>query len=429
MNNWVCEPLPQRILINFAMSQEFLFTIIILLITGQFILDLVLEFLNSSAGKEKMPEEVDGIYDESKYQKSIAYERENRHFSVLASAFNLLLILGMLFLQGFAIVDKFAREITNNEVLLPAVFFGMLMLASGIINIPFSLYRTFIIEERFGFNRTTIKTFISDRLKGVLLSVLIGGSLLILITWIYLLTTTWFWLLALSLITLFMIFMNFFYSSLIVPLFNKQTPLEEGILKKNIQDLANKTGFQIKNVFKINGSKRSSKANAYFSGFGKRKRIVLFDTLINELSVNEILAVLAHEIGHYKLKHLYKGLFISFTTTALTLYLLGLFIGKPELSLVLGIQEASFHSGLLVFGILYSPVSLLLGLMGNHLSRNHEFQADAFAAAHYSAEHLSEALKKLSVKNLSNLQPHPLYVFFNYSHPPLLQRLKALKKE
>ena len=411
------------------MSQEALFTIIILLITGQFVLDLILEFLNSSARKEKLPEEVDGIYDESKYLKSIAYERENRHFSVLASAFNLLLILGMLFLQGFAIVDKFARQITTNEVLLPAVFFGILMLASGIINIPFSLYKTFVIEERFGFNRTTLKTFITDRLKGASLSVLIGGSLLVLITWIYLLTSSWFWVLALGIITLFMIFMNFFYSSLIVPLFNRQTPLEEGELKENIQDLAYKTGFQIENVFMIDGSKRSSKANAYFSGLGKKKRIVLFDTLLKDLSLHEILAVLAHEIGHYKLRHIYKGLFMSFITTALSLYLLGLFIGRPELSLVLGIQEASFHSGLLVFGILYSPVSLLLGLLGNHLSRKHEYNADAFAADHYPAEHLAEALIKLSVKNLSNLQPHPYYVFFNYSHPPLLQRLKALNKE
>ena len=251
---------------------------------------------------------------------------------------------------------------------------------------------------------------------------------LALIAWIYLLTGKWFWLYALGVITLFSLFMNFFYSTLIVPLFNRQTPLEDGELKDKIEKVSYHAGFRLDKVFVIDGSKRSAKANAYFSGLGAKKRIVLFDTLLNDLSVDEIVAVLTHEIGHYRKKHIYKGILISLVTTAFTLWLFSQFADSYELSASLGVAKPAFHIALVGFGILYSPISMLLGLAGNYLSRKHEFQADAFAAKHFEAVHLSNALKKLSVKNLSNLQPHPLYVFFNYSHPPLLERLKALKK-
>lgn len=404
-----------------------LFYLIVFLIIAQFLFDNYLEYLNSLKRTDVLPDELKGIYDEGKYTKSIHYEKTNRRFSLVSGAFNLVIILLMLFLGGFFWVHEFAGEFTQNEVWRSVIFFGILMLGSGILNFPFSIYHTFVIEERFGFNKTTVKTFLLDRIKGIILGVILGGGLLALITWIYLLTGQWFWLYALGVITLFSLFMNFFYSTLIVPLFNKQSPLEDGELKDKIGEVSSNTGFKLDKVFVIDGSKRSSKANAYFSGLGAKKRIVLFDTLLNDLSVDEIVAVLTHEIGHYRKKHIYKGMIISLFTTAFTLWLFSQFAGSYELSSALGVAEPSFHIALVAFGILYSPISMLIGLFGNHLSRRHEFQADAFAAKYYEGSYLADALKKLSVKNLSNLQPHPLYVFFNYSHPPLLERLRALK--
>lgn len=404
-----------------------IFYLIIFIILAQFALDTWLEYLNSQKRSRNLPKELSGIYDEEKYRQSIEYEKTNRRFSLISGAFNLVLILFMLLLGGFAWLHKIAGEFTQNEVWWTVVFFALLLLGSGILNFPFSIYNTFVIEEKFGFNKTTLKTFLLDRVKGIFLTVIIGGGLLALITWIFLLTGKWFWLYALGVIALFSLFMNFFYSTLIVPLFNKQTPLEEGELKDKIGEMSNRTGFHLDKVFVMDGSKRSSKANAYFSGLGAKKRIVLFDTLLNDLSVDEIVAVLTHEIGHYRKKHIYKGMLISLFTTALTLWLFSQFARSYQLSAALGVAEPNFHIALLAFGILYSPISMLLGLGGNYLSRKHEFQADAFAAKHHDAGFLADALKKLSVKNLSNLQPHPLYVFFHYSHPPLLERLKALK--
>lgn len=405
-----------------------IFNLIVFILLAQFTFDAILEYLNSSKCSENLPGELKDIYDEKEYSRSILYEKTNRRFSLVSGAFNLLLILLMLFLGGFAYIHNLAGEFSQDEVWWTVVFFAILMLGSGILNFPFSIYHTFVIEERFGFNKTTLKTFLLDRVKGIFLAAIIGGGLLALISWIYLITGKSFWLYALGVITLFSLFMNFFYSTLIVPLFNRQTPLGEGELKDKIEEVSHHTGFRLDKVFVIDGSKRSAKANAYFSGLGAKKRIVLFDTLLNDLSVDEIVAVLTHEIGHYRKKHIYKGILISLVTTAFTLWLFSQFAGSYELSAALGVAEPAFHIALVGFGILYSPISMLLGLAGNYLSRKHEFQADAFAAKHFEAVHLSNALKKLSVKNLSNLQPHPLYVFFNYSHPPLLERLKALKK-
>ncbi len=401
--------------------------IIAVLLTGQYFLDAVLEYLNSLKRSEKLPYELKGVWDEEKYRKSVLYEQVNRRFSLITGAFNLVLILLMLFLGGFALADNIAQGIAGHPVAVSLLFFGMLMLASDIVNIPFQVYHTFVIEERFGFNKTTPSVFVTDKLKGWLLSIIIGGGLLALVTWFYLLTTEWFWVFAWITAGLFMIFMNMFYSTLIVPLFNKQTPLEEGELKQEIGEMARKTDFQLDDVFVIDGSKRSSKSNAYFAGLGRKKRIVLFDTLINDLKNNEIVAVLCHEIGHFKKKHIRTGLVISLITTGFSLWLLSLFIDNPQLSQALGAEEASFHMGLLAFSILYTPVSTVIGIFTNILSRKNEFEADRFAAVRHNPDDLAGALKKLSAKNLSNLTPHPAYVFFNYSHPPLLKRLKALE--
>jgi STE24 endopeptidase len=294
---------------------------------------------------------------------------------------------------------------------------------------PFSVYATFVIEEKFGFNKTTVKTFILDKIKGWLLAIILGGGLLTLVVWIYGATGEWFWLIAWGLISFFTIFMSMFYSNIIVPLFNKQTPLEAGELRDAIETFAKKTGFNLRNIYVIDGSKRSTKANAYFTGLGKKKRIVLYDTLMKDHSVDELVAVLAHEIGHYKKKHTLIGTIVSILQTGLMLLILSRFLGSPHLSGALGASQPSFHLSVVAFGILYTPLSIIIGLALNAFSRKHEFEADRFATVNFSGESLSSALIRLSVKNLSNLRPHPAYVFFYYSHPPLLKRLAAIRSE
>jgi STE24 endopeptidase len=406
-----------------------IFYIIIGIILFDYILERILDYLNRTWWSSELPQELEGIYDAAKYKKSQEYERVKTRFSMVTSTFSLVAMLLMLFFGGFAWLDDFVRSYTSNAILMALLFFGILGLAADILSTPFSVYSTFVIEERFGFNRTTPKTFILDKLKGWLLSAVIGGGLLSLIVWIYQVSGGWFWLIAWAAIGLFTIFMTMFYSNLIVPLFNKQVPLEEGSLRAAIEAFARKVGFKLKNIFVMDGSKRSSKANAYFTGLGAKKRIVLFDTLMKEHTDEELVSILAHETGHYKRKHTLTGTAISLLQTGIMLYILSLFIGNPVLSQALGASEGSFHLGILAFGLLYSPISLVLGLFMNMLSRKNEFEADRYAAENYDAYPLQEALKKLSVNHLSNLRPHPAYVFFYYSHPPLLERLRALRAE
>jgi STE24 endopeptidase len=404
------------------------FYIIVAIIVFDYALERWLDFLNAKNRTAQLPDELKGIYDEEKYAKSIEYDKASGKFSFITSSFNFVLILLMLLLGGFALVDSVAGGVTENLILKALVFFVILGFASDILNTPFSVYDTFVIEEKFGFNKTTVKTFVLDKIKGWLLSVLIGGILAYLILWFYYKTTDMFWIYAWALTSVVTIFMAMFYSNIIVPLFNKQVPLEDGDLKTAISEFAAKVGFKLDNVFRIDGSKRSTKANAYFTGLGPKKRIVLYDTLINELTKEEIVAVLAHEIGHYKRKHTLQGIVISVLQTGLMFYLISLFLSIPALSEALGVNQPSFHIGIIAFGILYSPFSLILGLAMNVLSRKNEYEADAFARENFDAEHLITALKKLSVNNLSNLTPHPVYVFFHYSHPTILQRIKELRK-
>lgn len=408
------------------MSQVLFYIIISLLVTD-FIFERILEYLNSTQWSDQLPEEVKDIYDDEKYRQQQAYEKVNFRFSLVSSSFSFVVMLLMFLLAGFAWVNSLALSVSVHPILTALVFFGILMLASDLINTPFSVYDTFVIEEKFGFNKTTPKTFVLDKFKGYLLGAIIGGSLLALIIYLYQLTTTSFWIYAWLVISGFSVFMVLFYSNLIVPLFNKQTPLPEGELKSAIENFAAKTGFKLDNIYVIDGSKRSTKANAYFTGFGAKKRVVLYDTLINDMTTNELVAVLAHEIGHYKKHHVLWSLLLGILQTGIVLFIFSLFVGSPELSAALGVETPSFHIGLIAFGILYSPISMITGLVMNIFSRKNEYQADAFAAQYFSGDELASALKKLSVKNLSNLRPHPAYVFFHYSHPTLLQRLEALK--
>lgn len=408
------------------MVQVILYVIVAVLLL-EYLLELFLGLLNARQRKSELPSEVNDVYNEERYRKYIAYDRINHRFSILTSTFNTLIILAMVLTGGFAIVDHYVAEISSHPIWNALLFFAVLMLASDIINTPFSVYDTFHIEEKFGFNRTTVKTFILDKIKGWFIAGLLGGLILAFIIWFYLQAPNYFWLYAWILISVFSIFMTAFYTSLILPLFNKLTPMENGELKEKIMNFGREAGFSIKNVYIIDGSKRSTKANAFFSGLGKQKKIVLFDTLLDKLSGDEIVAVLAHEIGHYKKKHTLGNVAFSILQTGLMLYILGLFVSLPAFSKALGAETAKFHLGLLAFSILYSPISMIIGLLGNIYSRQNEYQADAYATGFGLGNSLIDSLKKLSVNNLSNLNPHPLYVFFHYSHPPLIKRIRAIK--
>ena len=340
----------------------------------------------------------------------------------------MVLTLGFLLFDGFEFVDTIARGFSENPIIVALIFFGIIMIGSDIITTPFSYYSTFVIEEKFGFNKTTKKTFFMDKLKGWLMMAFVGGGILALIIWFYQWAGSNFWLYAWGLVTVFVVFMNMFYSKLIVPLFNKQTPLEAGNLRHKISEYANSVGFKLDKIFVIDGSKRSTKANAYFSGFGNEKRVTLYDTLIHDLEEDEIVAVLAHEVGHYKKKHIIFNLFASILLTGFMLFILSLFISNPLLSQALGVEIPSFHISLIAFGLLYAPISEITGLVMNWFSRKFEYQADAYAKNTYKAEPLISSLKKLSKNSLSNLTPHPAYVFMHYSHPTLLQRIVNLRK-
>jgi len=410
------------------MEPSTLFNILITILLIKFVIDSVLNHLNARHFNDTLPNDVSDVYEINEYQKSQTYKRTNHNFSKITSLFSLITTLLFFFFNGFFIVDEIARGFSNNIIIITLIFFGIIIVGSDIISIPFSLYKTFVIEEKFGFNKATKKIFFLDKIKGLLMTIILGGSILSIITWFYEFTGNYFWIYSWLLISSFSVFLNMFYSKLIVPLFNKQTILEEGDLKNDIIKYVNSVGFKAHDIYVLNGSKRSTKANAYFSGFGNQKRITLYDTLINDLENDEIVAVLAHEVGHYKRKHIFYNLTLSIILTGFALFVLSLFIKTPVLSLALGVSLPSFHIGLIAFGILYSPVSQILGIFMNYMSRKFEYQADNYAKNTFSALPLISSLKKLSKNSLSNLTPHYLYVFFHFSHPTLLERIKNLKK-
>ncbi len=410
------------------MSAETILNIILIIITADFLLDKILDWLNLSNLKSELPQQLKGFYDKDKYQKSIKYTKSNSWFSFTTSTFSFTLSFILIVTGFFGWLDGEVRQMVEGEIWISLIFFGIIFIASDIINIPFQIYGTFVLEEKYGFNKTTPKTFVLDKLKGYLLTIIIGGGILFILLklinvfgenfWIY------FWIVA----SVFVLLVNMFYTSLILPLFNKLTPLEEGELKQKIEDYSKKVNFPLKNVYVMDGSKRSNKSNAFFSGIGKKKKIVLFDTLINNHSNEELIAVLAHEVGHYKKKHIISNFAISIIQTGIVLFIASLMIFNPNLSYALGGGVNAIHLNLLAFGILFSPISHFIGLFTNVISRKNEYQADAYARETYNGNALQDALKKLSVDNLSNLTPHPAYVFFHYSHPTLLQRLDALNK-
>lgn len=403
--------------------EHILLFIILLILLIEFGLGRWLSYLNIKHSKLKLPTELADIYDAEKYARQQDYFRTNARFGMLTASFSFVVIVAIYACGGFGWFDGIVQNWTEHGILQSLLFFGVLFIVSDVITIPFQWYDTFVIEEKFGFNKQTPSLFITDKLKSWGLSIVLGGLILTAIIWIYNLTPEYFWLLAFGVVTAFSLFMSMFYSELIVPLFNKQIPLEEGELRTAIEAFANKSGFKLKNIYMIDGSKRSTKANAYFTGIGPKKRIVLYDTLTEQMTTDEIVAVLAHEIGHYKHKHVLKGMLYSIPSSLLLFFLLGWMLGSDVLAQALGGTKAVFHLNAIAFFTLYTPISLLLGILGNVLSRKHEYEADAFAQQYGYGEQLISGLKKLSSQSLSNLMPHPLYVFFNYSHPTLYQRI------
>ena len=405
------------------------FYLIIGFFTVSFVWTQILSYLNRKRMSPVLPDALKTIYPAEKYAKQQEYQRVNSRFSLISGSFSFLLMLIILLFGFLGWFDNYLREYTSHFLLLPLLFFALLMLGNEIISFPFDWYATFTIEERFGFNQSTRKLFIVDWLKSIALSTLIGGIILTVVLIIYHYTGKEFWLYAWAFVTGFSLLMTFFYSEWIVPLFNKQTPLENGELRDAIESFARKAGFRLTNIFVMDGSKRSTKANAYFTGFGKKKRIVLFDTLKNDLSTEEIVAVLAHEIGHYKKKHVVYSLLLSIVTTGVTFYIVSLFLGNLRLAEALGGDIASFHLGIIGFAFLFTPISEILGLAVNYISRKNEYEADGFAVQFGLGDALISALEKISVQSLSNLNPHPLVVFWYYSHPTLLQRIGKIKED
>ncbi|MBS2097399.1 M48 family metallopeptidase [Carboxylicivirga linearis] len=411
------------------MTAETMYYTIIAILVAQFVFDQWMEWLNKTRWQAEIPVELEGIYEADKYCKQHEYRKANYGFGVLSEVFSFVVMIGFLMAGGFALVNGWVMQWSENSIVQSLLFFAVIGLGSSIIGIPFSIYGTFVIEEKFGFNKTTPKTFVLDIIKSTLVSALIGGPLLALIMWIYSVAGSYFWLYAWMVSSAFMIFMTMFYTSLILPLFNKQTPLEGGELRDALEAFSIKAGFKLDNIFVMDGSKRSTKANAFFSGLGAKKRIVLYDTLINDLKTDEIVAVLAHEVGHYKLKHTLWGTLTGVFQTGVILFIFGLVVGSPLLSQALGVEEPNFHIGMLAFGLLYSPISFVTSIVMSVVSRKNEYAADAYAAGFNLGEHLISGLKTISVNALSNLTPHPLYVFFHYSHPPLLERIKAIRNK
>ena len=409
--------------------------VILVLLVADYALDVVVERLNLRAMRPEIPDEFRDLYDAEKYAKSQQYLRESTRFDLLQSSLMLPLTIGFLLLGGFAWADRLARLPGWGMIPTGLLFAAILGLLSALVALPFSLYDTFVIEARYGFNKTTPGTFIADQLKGLLLGAVLGGAVLAGVLWFFASAGAWAWLYAWGGLTAFQLLLLFIAPVVILPLFNKFTPLEEGDLRAAIQRYADGQKVSLSGIFKIDGSRRSTKANAYFTGFGRTKRIALFDTLIARHSVPELVAVLAHEVGHYRLGHIRKMVAASLAGSLLMFWILGQFIAVPGLYAAFGVPFEPVHgqppiyAGLVFFGFLYAPISMLTSLLSNVLSRRHEFEADAFAAQTTGRpQDLVEALRKLTVDSLGNLTPHPLKVFLEYSHPPVLQRIAALRR-
>ena len=407
-----------------------IFTLIIIAALAlEFLLNTIADALNLKALKHEIPPALAGVYKPDEYRKSQEYTRSRTRFGFVTSSFGLLIILLFWFTGGFNFLDQIVRSWGFGPIANGLYYIGILVIAYELLTLPSSVYVTFVIEERFGFNRTTPRVFITDRLKGLAITILLGGFVLAAILVLFEYAGDYAWLYCWLTVTILTIVIQFIAPIWIMPLFNKFTPMEPGELKDAIQSYTRSTGYEVGNISVMDGSKRSTKANAFFTGFGRTKRIALFDTLISKHTIKELIAVLAHEIGHYKKKHVLWGILISIAHTGLIFYLLSVLLGSSGLYQAFYMDHTSIYAGLLFFGLLYTPVEMVLSVALHMFSRRNEYAADRFAAQTAGEpESLVEALKKLSAGNLSNLTPHPFYVFLNYSHPTLLQRVQAIQR-
>ncbi len=402
--------------------------IILLILVGDYVLGLVVDVLNVRHLQTDLPSAFSGYYDEEKYRKSQEYLKENTRFGLVTDSISTPAVIIFILLGGFNWVDQLARSLEWGPIPTGLVFGAILLLGAQILGLPFSVYGTFVIEEKYGFNKTTPKTFVLDILKGWFLGIVIGVPVFSAVLWFFEQTGAMAWLYCWGAVTIIQVFLMFVAPVLIMPIFNKFEPLEEGELKSAIHAYAAKQGFKMKGVFSMDGSKRSTKANAFFTGFGRFRRIVLFDTLISKHTTEELVSILAHEMGHYKKKHILKSILISILSTGLMFYILSLFMNNPWLFKAFRMEHISIYASLFFFGFLYSPIEMILSIFSNILSRHHEYEADAWAVKTYQRpQSMIAALKKLSVDSLSNLTPHPLKVFLSYSHPPVLARIRAIQ--
>lgn len=409
----------------------YLLFILSVLLLG-YLIELTVALLNLRSLNPELPAEFDGVYDRDQYARSQEYTRVQTRFSLVQSTVSLVVTLGFILAGGFNLIDLVARSFGLSTIATGLLFTGLLGLLSTALNLPFSIYSTFVIEQRFGFNKTTVATFILDLLKGLLLAVALGGPLLAAILWFFEFSGGWAWLYCWAAATAFILVVQFLAPVVIMPLFNKFSPLADGELKDGITRYAAAQCFALQGVYTMDGSKRSTRANAFFTGFGRFRRIVFFDTLMDKLATEEIVAVLAHEMGHYKLKHIPVMMVLSIAQMGIMFFILSQFLGNQGLFAAFGMEHLSTYASLVFFGFLYAPISTILAIGFNAFSRRNEYQADRYAAdtkgAGNGGEALISGLKKLSVSNLSNLTPHPLHVFLNYSHPPVLARIEALRR-
>ncbi len=410
------------------LSEQSITLIILVTLIGSYLLDKVADFLNLGSLNQPLPEEFNDHFDQQKYSDSQDYLKTNTKFGFITSSFDLVIILSFWFSGGFQFIDSVVRSFHFGSITSGLIFTGILLFLRLLISLPFSIYSTFVIEEKFGFNKTTPRLFIMDLVKSVFLSAVLGGILLSLILGLFEFGGHFAWIMCWGASAIFLLCVQYIVPTWIMPLFNKFEPLEDGPLKEAIVGYATSIDFKLANIFVMDGSKRSSKSNAFFTGFGKNKRIVLFDTLIKEQTIEELVSILAHEMGHYKKKHILKHMGLGVLQMGIIFYLISIFISHESLFQAFFMKEVSIYAGLIFFGMLYSPIDFFLSIILQIFSRRDEYEADCFAAETTgNSLPLITALKKLSAHNLSNLTPHPFYVFLNYSHPPVLERINTLK--
>ncbi|MBD3246332.1 MAG: M48 family metalloprotease [Candidatus Omnitrophica bacterium] len=412
------------------MPMEQLYLILVLgFLVGRYLLDTLVEWRNVRHVSTELPREFAGVYDPDKYRTSQRYLKENTGFSVVKDTVSTVIIVAVILCGGFGLLDRGVRALTENPLAAGLFFAGVVFLLSEVMSLPFRAYHTFVIEEKYGFNKTKVRTFIGDFVKELFLGVVLGGMLFAGVLWFFLSAGAQAWLWCWAAVMVFQLFVTFIAPVVILPLFNKFVPLPEGELRNAIEEYARSQDFRLQGVYTMDASRRSTKSNAFFTGLGKYKRIALFDTLIEKLNVPELVSVLAHEVGHYKKKHILKGIILSAATTGVMFYILQFFIGNRDLAAAFGVEQASVYASIIFFGFLYTPLSVACSIIAHTFSRRYEYEADRFAAVTYGHEEdFISALKKLTVENLSNLTPHPWKVRYSYSHPPVLNRIRALRE-